>query len=96
MIRQDYDQAAGLRRSSAAPPRVVRLKPTRDRAHVIAVTSGKGGVGKTQVAANVAVGLAAEGKRVLLLDADLGLASLDLALGVTPRFDLLSVLTGER
>jgi len=62
---------------------------------VIAVTSGKGGVGKTQISANTAVGLAMSGRRVLLLDADLGLASLDLALGISPDKTLLSVLTNE-
>ncbi|MDH5490391.1 MAG: P-loop NTPase, partial [Myxococcales bacterium] len=61
----------------------------------IAITSGKGGVGKTQIAANLGVALARRGQRVLLLDADLGLASLDLALGIRPERDLRSVITGE-
>ncbi|HJL19602.1 MAG TPA: MinD/ParA family protein [Sandaracinaceae bacterium LLY-WYZ-13_1] len=97
MIRHE-DQAAGLRGNAPdSLPRVVRLRPGNERGtHVVAVTSGKGGVGKTQVAANLAVGLAQEGKRVLVLDADLGLASLDLAFGVSPQHDLLSVLTGQR
>ena len=96
MIR-DNDQAAGLRVGSPAAAPVVRLRPAFDeRAHVIAVTSGKGGVGKTQIAANIAVGLARKGQRVLLMDADLGLASLDLALGIAPEHNLLSVVTGER
>lgn len=100
MIRtpnENDDQAAGLRRSSRPHPQVVRLHPDGAGARrVIAVTSGKGGVGKTQVSANLAVSLAQAGKRVLLMDADLGLASLDLALGVSPRHNLLSVLTGDR
>ncbi|MFK7988944.1 MAG: MinD/ParA family protein [Sandaracinaceae bacterium] len=96
MIREQ-DQAAGLRRGNSSAPRLVRLRPATDgTTRIYAVTSGKGGVGKTQVAANVAVGFAAEGKKVLLLDADLGLASLDLALGIKPRYDLLDVLTGRR
>ena len=96
MINEN-DQAAGLRRDGQPAPQVIRLHPEGAGARrVIAVTSGKGGVGKTQVSANLAVSLARSGKRVLLMDADLGLASLDLALGVTPRHDLLSVLTGER
>jgi len=63
---------------------------------VIAVTSGKGGVGKTNVAVNLAVSLAREGQRVMLFDADLGLANVDVALGLKPRFDIQHVLSGER
>ena len=53
--------------------------------HVIAVSSGKGGVGKTNVVANLAVALTRAGKRVLILDADLGLGNLDVLLGLVPR-----------
>lgn len=62
---------------------------------VVSVTSGKGGVGKTQVAANLAVSLARDDYTVLLLDADLGLASLDLALGLSPKHNMISVLRGD-
>jgi flagellar biosynthesis protein FlhG len=62
---------------------------------VIAVTGGKGGVGKTTVAANLGVALAARGREVLLLDADLGLANVDVMLGLSPRFNLSHVLSGE-
>jgi len=63
---------------------------------VIAVASGKGGVGKTNVTANVAVALARLGERVCVLDGDLGLGNLDVLLGLTPRLSLLHVLRGER
>lgn len=63
---------------------------------VIAVTGGKGGVGKTTVTANLAVALAERGRRVLVLDADLGLANIDVLLGLQPRHNLSHVLTGER
>ena len=62
---------------------------------VIAVTSGKGGVGKTNVAANLAVALANSRRDVMLLDADLGLANVDVLLGLQPRFNLSHVLSGE-
>ncbi|MCP3665116.1 MAG: MinD/ParA family protein [Gammaproteobacteria bacterium] len=62
---------------------------------VIAVTGGKGGVGKTNVSVNLAVALADEGKRVMLLDADLGLANVDVVLGLHPEHDLSDVLQGE-
>lgn len=63
---------------------------------VIAITSGKGGVGKTNVAVNVAVALARSGESVMLFDADLGLANVDVALGLKPAHDIQHVVSGER
>ncbi len=65
------------------------------RAMVTAVTSGKGGVGKTFMAANVAAALAKRGERVLVLDADLGLANLDVVLNLHPKVTLHDVFTGK-
>jgi flagellar biosynthesis protein FlhG len=79
------DQAAGLRRM--ANPRPVK---------VIAVTSGKGGVGKTNVSVNLSMALCQGGKDVLLLDADLGLANVDVLLGLRPRHTLSDVINGSR
>ena len=62
---------------------------------VIAVTGGKGGVGKTSVSANLAVSMAARGRDVMLVDADLGLANVDVVLGLRTRFHLGHVLKGE-
>ena len=61
---------------------------------VLAVTSGKGGVGKTFVSANLAAALAKRGQRVLVLDADLGLANLDVVLNLYPKITLHDVFTG--
>ncbi len=85
LMAETIDQAAGLRR--IATPRPVR---------VIAITSGKGGVGKTNVSVNLGVTLAAQGKEVMLLDADLGLANVDVMLGLHTNYDLSHVLKGER
>ncbi len=58
---------------------------------VISLTSGKGGVGKTNISVNLACALAKAGKRVVLLDADLGLANVDVALGMTPQHNLFHI-----
>jgi len=73
-----------------APP--VPLKPL---GKVLAITSGKGGVGKTFVSANLAAALARRGLRVLVLDADLGLANLDVVLNLYPKTTLHDVFTGK-
>ena len=64
-------------------------------AKILAVTSGKGGVGKTFVSANLAAALAERGERVLVLDADLGLANLDIVLNLHPKITLHDVFTGK-
>ena len=78
------DQAMGLRQMK-------RPKPVR----VIAVTSGKGGVGKTTVSVNLAIEMANRNQRVMLLDADLGLANVDVLLGLHPTANLSHVINGE-
>ena len=64
-------------------------------ARIIAITSGKGGVGKTFVSANLAAALTRRGQRVLVLDADLGLANLDVVLNLYPKITLNDVFTGK-
>ena len=62
---------------------------------VLAVTGGKGGVGKTNAAINLSICLAEMGRRVVLMDADLGLANVDILLGVSPRETLEHVIKGQ-
>ena len=69
--------------------------PDPYNARIIAITSGKGGVGKTFVSANLAAALAAHGKKVLVLDADLGLANLDVVLNLYPKLTLHDVFTDK-
>lgn len=78
-----YDQASGLRRMK------------QQMVKVIAVTGGKGGVGKTNVTLNLAMAMAQMGKKVLVLDADLGLANCDVMLGLRVERNLSHVLSGE-
>lgn len=86
LIDEKYmDQAAGLRRMN-------NPKPVR----VIAVASGKGGVGKTNVSVNLSLALIDAGNKVLLMDADLGLANVDLMLGLKSPFNLSHVINGEK
>ena len=63
---------------------------------IIAVTSGKGGVGKTNVSVNLGLALSGQGKQVMLLDADLGLGNVDVLRGVDPVHNLSHVIIGER
>lgn len=63
---------------------------------VVAVTGGKGGVGKTNISVNLSAALAEMQRRVVLMDADLGLANVDVLLGLQARFTLADVLSGER
>lgn len=63
---------------------------------VIALTSGKGGVGKTNASINIAIALQQSGKKVLLLDADLGLANVDVMIGAYAKFNLSHVISGEK
>lgn len=78
------DQASSLRRMNQS--RLIK---------VIAVTGGKGGVGKTNITLNTAISMAKQGKRVMVLDADLGLANVDVLLGLRVGKNLSHVLSGE-
>ncbi|MGI6450297.1 MAG: MinD/ParA family protein [Desulfitobacteriia bacterium] len=86
-----YDQASTLR----------RLAGERDSAfsrnmRVIAVSSGKGGVGKTSLVVNLALALTDYNYKVIILDGDLGLANVDVAFGITPRYNIRNLLSGEK
>src|SRR5210317_66048 len=66
------------------------------KARVIAITSGKGGVGKTSIVGNIGYAFTKLGKKVLILDADLGLGNLDVLLGLAPKYNLSHVILGEK
>ncbi|UCE89726.1 MAG: MinD/ParA family protein [Pseudomonadota bacterium] len=78
------DHSTALRRDAHKPVRV------------IAVTGGKGGVGKTNVSVNLAMALADSGKQVMIMDADLGLGNIDVMLGLNPKLTLQHVIDGSR
>jgi flagellar biosynthesis protein FlhG len=85
VMHKQSDQAGGIRNMK-------KTNPVR----VIAITSGKGGVGKTNLSVNLGIALAQAGRRVALLDADMGLANVDILLGIYPKFNLLHVLSGDK
>ncbi len=84
------DQASGLRAAMKPTPSI------RSQVQVIAVSSGKGGVGKTNVVANLAVASARQGRKVMVMDADLALGNVDILLGLTPQYTIEDVLSGQR
>jgi flagellar biosynthesis protein FlhG len=92
---QPIDQATQLRELMQAGMRD-RLAARSSRAHVIAIASGKGGVGKTNVAVNLSIALARKGLRVVLVDADLGTANVDVVMNVQAPYDLSHVLRKQR
>ncbi|HHC24959.1 MAG TPA: MinD/ParA family protein [Desulfobacterales bacterium] len=78
----------------------VRMMPTNDPKtalpKIIAVSSGKGGVGKTNIVANLGYVLSGFGKKILIMDTDLGLGNLDVLLGITPKYNISHVISGEK
>ena len=79
--------------AASRPPAATPARPP-PLGRTVAIASGKGGVGKTWFATTLAHALARHGRRVLLFDADLGLANIDIQLGLTPRHDLGAVAAG--
>jgi flagellar biosynthesis protein FlhG len=76
-------------------PKTIRPKPSFRADNIIAVASGKGGVGKTWFSVTLAHALAKQNKKILLFDGDLGLANVDVQLGLTPQHDLREVIEGK-
>lgn len=94
------DQAKGLRRAareSALSRRRSGMGSNGNRyPRVIAVTSGKGGVGKTNLVGNMAVALRKKGHRVVIIDADVGLANIDIIFNLRPEFNIRHVISSEK
>jgi flagellar biosynthesis protein FlhG len=88
------EQNAGVRSDSLIKSRGYSIRQQGIR--VISVTSGKGGVGKTNISANLAYLLSRRNKKALVLDADAGLANIDVILGINSQYNLYHVLKGEK
>ena len=83
------DQASKLRE-------MVQANQEQTNARVLAVTSGKGGVGKTTLSVNLALEMAKKGKRVVIFDADFGLANVEVMLGIRPQYNLLDLIHNQK
>jgi len=101
-VRGTGDQADTLREMARSAKRTPQGSAAAGGApagqqgiRVLSVTSGKGGVGKSNVVANLAMALAQQDKKVLIVDADLGVGNLDVLLGLSPQYNLNHVLAGE-
>ena len=92
------DQAAKLREIAGVMEEERVIEPLFNNRHsnIIAVSSGKGGVGKTNVVTSLSYALTDMGKNVMILDADFGLANIDILLGINPQFSLKDVLLGDK
>jgi len=94
---EQIDQAKTLRSLNTKPAEVTRISVDHcNPTWVLSVTSGKGGVGKTAVVANMALCLSQIGKKVLVIDADLGLANIDVVFGLTPKYNLNHFFAGQQ
>ena len=80
------DQAENLRK------RVKKEKRQRKIAKIITITSGKGGVGKTSIAVNLALALHRKGIKVIILDGDFGLSNIEIMLGIRPKYNLADLM----
>jgi len=96
------DQAERLReimkrkKDSAAPSKGGKSAKPIDKARIITVTSGKGGVGKTNLSVNMALAFARLGKKVIVMDADLGLANVNVMLNMIPKYNLYHVIKKQK
>ncbi|MGE5328627.1 MAG: MinD/ParA family protein [Deltaproteobacteria bacterium] len=87
---------SNIKSKNVVTPEVQPKEIPKRTSRVITVTSGKGGVGKTNVAVNLGITLSEYGFKVIILDADFGLANIDVLFGIVPRFTLLDVINNKK
>ncbi|MGE5613901.1 MAG: P-loop NTPase, partial [Bacillota bacterium] len=92
-LRQAIDN---LKKKQSVRQEVLLVPPKKRTARVITVTSGKGGVGKSNITINLAIALSEQGYRIVILDADFGLANIDVLFGIAPRYTMLDVIKNQK
>ena len=90
------DQASNLRKLTEKKASLKVITSEKRNTRIIAVSSGKGGVGKTTVSVNLGISIARAGFRVLVFDGDLGLANINVLLGIVPKYNLYHVIKGHK
>ncbi len=98
VLRQIRNKGKDIKQNAAviSAPGLTAGQERQERVRVISITSGKGGVGKTHITANLAYIFSKMNKKTLVFDADMGLANIDVILGLAPKFNLHHVLRGEK
>ena len=91
IIKMESDKICHLKKSDSDS-----LLSGQDRPKVFTIASGKGGVGKTNIVVNLAIACQRQGKRVLIFDADLGLANIDIIFGLDPQYTVEDLISGQR
>lgn len=90
------DQATHLRKLTEGNPSLTLTRPRPTMTKIIAISSGKGGVGKSTLSVNLAICMAKMGQKVLVFDGDLGLANVNVLLGIIPKYNLYHVVKGHK
>lgn len=85
------DQAESLRKLANGEPLVSK----RNKTKIITITSGKGGVGKSNFVVNLAINLVKKGNKVLIFDADIGMGNDDVLMGIYPKYSVLDLINGS-
>ena len=96
MTDQAEDLKTLMKNKNSSDKAVLSDLPPKRKSRIIAVTSGKGGVGKTNISTNMAIAYAKMGKNVIVIDADLGLANVNVMMNIIPKFNLYHVMKKQK